>query len=52
MGIKAAELVKENRYGMMTALKGDEVTAVPLSEAVSRLKTVTKEWLELADILL
>ncbi len=52
VGIKAAELVKENRYGMMTALKGDEVTAVPLSEAVSRLKTVTKEWLELADILL
>lgn len=51
VGVKAAELVKSKQYGMMAALQGNEVTAVPLEKAAGRLKTVTKEWLDFADIL-
>jgi phosphofructokinase-like protein len=34
-GVKAAELALEGSSGVMTALRGDEITAVDLSEAVS-----------------
>ncbi len=43
LGIKAAELVKECRFGHMTALKGTEITAVPLEAAMAGLKLVPQE---------
>lgn len=51
VGVKAAELVAERRFGVMVALRGDQVTPVPLDEAVGALKTVTPEWLRLLDAL-
>jgi 6-phosphofructokinase 1 len=51
-GVKAAELVHEGKFGLMSALRGTEVVGVPLSEATAKLKTVTPEWLALADHLM
>ena len=46
-GVKAAELVEEGRFGEMAALRGQEMTSVPLSE-VQGLKRVDLGYLKLA----
>jgi 6-phosphofructokinase 1 len=43
-GIKAAELVLEGRFGEMAALKGNDIVAVPLREAVSATKRLDKRY--------
>jgi 6-phosphofructokinase 1 len=48
-GLRAADLVHEGRFGTMAALRGDEIVAVPLAEAVAELKTVPREWYEVAQ---
>ena len=45
-GLKAADLVREGSWGMMAALRGDEIVAVPISEAVAQLKLVPRELYE------
>ena len=47
-GLKAADLVHAERWGVMAALRGDEIVEVPLREAVAELKTVPPEWYEVA----
>lgn len=47
-GLKAAELVKEEKFGYMAAVQGDKVVAVPLSDAVGELKLVPMEYWEIA----
>ncbi|HXV34635.1 MAG TPA: ATP-dependent 6-phosphofructokinase [Gaiellaceae bacterium] len=47
-GLKAADLVHEQQWGQMAALKGDDVIAVPLKDAVAELKTVPPEFYEAA----
>ncbi|MBM9509526.1 6-phosphofructokinase [Actinacidiphila acididurans] len=42
-GWHAVEAVHREQFGMMTALRGTEITLVPLSEAVEELKTVPPE---------
>ena len=49
LGVKAAELAIEGRFGHMAALRGDRIVSVSLSEATSELKTVSPEWLKLLD---
>src|SRR3989442_13185714 len=39
-GIKAGELVLEKKYGYMSALKGNDIDAVPLKEAVAKNRTL------------
>ena len=39
-GIEAARLAVEGKFGSMVALRGDEIVAVPLAEAIGRLKKV------------
>jgi 6-phosphofructokinase 1 len=51
VGVKAAELVIEGKFGCMVALKGDRIVPVSLKEATAELKTVTPEWLALLDAL-
>ncbi|MBI4375504.1 MAG: 6-phosphofructokinase [Elusimicrobia bacterium] len=51
VGLRAAELVHEGRFGQMVALRGDQVDGVPLEEATSKLKTVPREWLDIVDAL-
>jgi len=52
VGVKAADLVHEGKFGNMVALKGDAVIAVSLEAATAKLKTVTPEWLKFSDDLL
>lgn len=39
-GVAAVELINQGKFGMMVSLKGNEITAVSLEEAVGKLKTV------------
>ena len=45
-GIKAAELVVEGKYGQMAALRGNDVVAVPLKEAVAATKRLDMRYYE------
>jgi 6-phosphofructokinase len=47
-GLKAADLVHERQWGTMAALRGDDIVAVLLAEAVAELKTVPAHWYETA----
>jgi 6-phosphofructokinase 1 len=48
-GTRAAELVAAGSFGRMVALRGDEITHVPLSVAVERLKHVPLERYAVAE---
>jgi 6-phosphofructokinase 1 len=48
-GLEAAELVLAGRFGQMAALHGDEIVAVPLTEATAELKLVPESWYEVAQ---
>jgi phosphofructokinase-like protein len=47
-GLKAADLVHEGKFGRMAALHGDEIVDVSLKEATAELKTVPREWFDVA----
>ena len=47
-GVKAAQLVKEGKFGYMTSLCGRNIVAVPMAEAVGELKTVPAEMYDVA----
>jgi len=47
-GLEAADLVHDGRFGRMAALQGDQIVDVSLEEATSELKTVPREWYEVA----
>lgn len=40
LGAKAAELIKNEKYGFMVGVKNDKIVPVPLSEVAGKLKTV------------
>ena len=40
LGLKAIDAAAERRWGMMPALRGNDITLVPLEEAVAELRTV------------
>jgi 6-phosphofructokinase 1 len=50
VGVAAADMVAEGKFGQMAALRGNDVIPVPLEEATGELKTVTKQWMELAQV--
>ena len=41
----------EGSFGMMASLRGDEIVAVPIADAVARLKTVPPELYAQAEAL-
>ncbi len=47
-GVKAVQLIKENKFGYMAALKGMEIIGIELEQAVGKLKTVPQQWIQLA----
>jgi len=47
-GLKAVELAKAGDFGKMASLRGREIVAVSLADAVGQLKTVPKEWYDMA----
>jgi ATP-dependent phosphofructokinase / diphosphate-dependent phosphofructokinase len=50
LGVKAYSLVKENQFGKMVSLKGNQITAVDLIEATKKPKTLDLEIYEIAKI--
>jgi ATP-dependent phosphofructokinase / diphosphate-dependent phosphofructokinase len=49
LGVFAAELVEEGKWGYMAALKGTDIVAVKLVEATGKLKTVDMKLLDVAS---
>ncbi|MBI4353487.1 MAG: 6-phosphofructokinase [Candidatus Omnitrophica bacterium] len=47
-GAKAVELVKNGQFGQMAALKGNEITAIPIEAGTGKLKTVDPAFYEMA----
>lgn len=50
VGVKAIEMIHGGEFGKMAALRGTEVIAIPLTEAVGALKTVPQEWVDLLKV--
>lgn len=50
VGAKAVEMIHGGDFGKMAALRGTEVIAIPLAEAVGKLKTVPQEWTDLLRV--
>jgi len=50
VGVKAADLVAEGKFGQMSALRGNDVVGVPLEEATSQLKIVPPEWSDFMNV--
>lgn len=51
VGVKAIDMVHAGEFGKMAALRGTEIVAIPLMEAVGKLRTVSKEWIDLLEVL-
>ena len=49
-GVTTVDLIAQEKFGYMAALKGSEVIGVPLKKAVSKLKVVDKKWWKLAQV--
>ena len=49
-GVKATRLVKEEKYGEMTALKGNSIIAVPLEKVANRIKEVNMKVYKVAEL--
>lgn len=47
-GIGAIDLVHKNQFGRMVALKGTNITSVPIAEAISRTRYVSQEYIDVA----
>ncbi len=47
-GEKAVQLIKQGSFGKMVALKGTEIIAIPIEDAVKKLKTVEAEYYDMA----
>jgi len=50
VGVAAADLVGKGQFGLMVALKGNDIVPVSLEEATAKLKTVSSDWLKLAKV--
>ena len=50
-GIGAIDLVHEGKFGRMVALKGNDITSVPIADAISRTRYVSKELMNVASSL-
>jgi len=48
-GVKATELAEDKTYGVMTSLKGNKITYVPLAEVQDRIKTVNLNIYRVAE---
>lgn len=49
-GVRAVELVNEGKFGMMVALQGNKIIAIPLEEGVKKTKTVDMEIYKVAEV--
>jgi phosphofructokinase-like protein len=50
LGISAIDLVHENKFGYMPALKGNKIVPVPLKDIIGKRKTVDLELYDIASV--
>jgi ATP-dependent phosphofructokinase / diphosphate-dependent phosphofructokinase len=50
-GIGAIDLVHAGKFGQMVALKGSDITSVPIADAIARTRYVGKEFIDVASSL-
>ena len=50
LGVKAVELVKENKFGKMASLRENKIRFVDMEEAVSQRKLVNMDLVEIANV--
>ena len=50
LGVRAADMVKEGKFGYMPALKCGKIVDVPLEQALSRNRTVDMDLYETARV--
>lgn len=51
MGVKAVEWLRDGQSGVMVGLSGREMKAIPLEEAVSKLRPISEGYFEMAKFL-
>ena len=49
-GIKAVELIKENKLGEMVSLRGDKLQSIPIERALKKRKTIDMDLYEMAKV--
>src|SRR5213082_3759453 len=49
-GVQAADMVHRGEFGKMAALRGNQIVAVPLTEATANLKTVDNALYSVAEV--
>lgn len=49
-GVKAVELVAQNKFGKMVSLRSNKVTSVDIKEAIEKRKTVDQEFYKIAQV--
>lgn len=49
-GVAAIDLVHNGEFGKMVALRGANIISIPISEAVHKLKTVTEDLYQVAEV--
>jgi 6-phosphofructokinase 1 len=47
-GVGAIDLVHSGGFGRMVALKGNEITSVPITDAIARTRSVSQELINVA----
>lgn len=50
-GVKAVQFLLEGQSSVMTALDGRDVVAIPIDEVISNKKVLSKDYIEMANIL-
>ncbi|MFC1547555.1 6-phosphofructokinase [Candidatus Neomarinimicrobiota bacterium] len=50
-GVFTADMINEGKFGYMAALRGNDLVAVPLSDATLETKTVGSEWFPVLEVL-
>ena len=50
LGIYSVEMAKEKKFGRMAALQSNEITDIPIKEAIGKLKTVDMKLYEVAQV--
>ena len=50
LGVKAVELVKENKFGKMASLRDNKIRYVDMEEAVSQRKLVNMDLVDIANV--
>ena len=49
-GVKAVDLIHEDKFGYMVCLKGNKIDSIPLKDAMTKLKLVDPELMQTAEI--